>query len=147
MADLAVSTAVFDRQGWILLVHQTYGSRWWALPGGWVEPGEDLADAARRECYEETGYEVQVSRLAGVYWRLNRQLLVLVFLGYITGGCRRPSPETDCCEFFPLDRLPSPLSPCLEERLHDAWEVRMGASARYRLQSSGPQQPPGMPPQ
>lgn len=134
LARLAVSTAVFDRQGRVLLVHQTYGARWWALPGGWVDPGEDLAEAARRECSEETGYEVRILRPSGIYWRLPKRLLVVVFLGAITGGSPRPSAETDGCAFFSLDALPSPLSPCLEERLRDAREVSLGEPARYRLQ-------------
>lgn len=134
LARLAVSTAVFDTRGQVLLVHQTYGSRWWALPGGWVDPGEDLAEAARRECREETGYEVRILRPSGIYWRLPRRLLVVVFVGAITGGSPRPSPETDGCAFFALDALPSPLSPYLEERLRDARDVSLGAAARYRLQ-------------
>lgn len=142
LARLAVSTAVFDTRGRVLLVHHTYGSRWWALPGGWVDPGEDLVEAARRECREETGYEVRIVRPSGIYWRLPRRLLVVVFLGEITGGSPRPSPETAGCAFFSLDELPSPLSPCLEERLRDARDVSLGAEARYRLQMH-PEPTPG----
>jgi ADP-ribose pyrophosphatase YjhB (NUDIX family) len=46
-----------------LVVHETsHGQRWW-LPGGRVEAGEGLAEAARRECEEESGIPVVLERL------------------------------------------------------------------------------------
>jgi 8-oxo-dGTP diphosphatase len=50
----------------LLLVKQNYGQRLWALPGGLSEPGEQLADTARREVREETGLDVEIGDLVAV---------------------------------------------------------------------------------
>lgn len=45
---------VVDDRGQVLLVKPRY-RRWWGLPGGYGDPGEDPRDTAARETFEETG--------------------------------------------------------------------------------------------
>lgn len=56
------SVALVDARGWILMQerdeHPDVDPETWGLPGGHVEPGEEFADAARRELEEETGVRV-----------------------------------------------------------------------------------------
>ena len=55
---------VFNRAGQILLVEHVFRPNYnWGLPGGWVEHGENPAEAVRREIKEEMGLEVEVKRL------------------------------------------------------------------------------------
>lgn len=58
---------VLDEQGRTLLLNcfdpAEPDRRWWAVPGGGLEPGESFADAAVRELREETGVAVEVERL------------------------------------------------------------------------------------
>lgn len=49
-----------------VLLHQRADNGWWGLPGGKVETGESLTDAVKRECLEETGYEVDIDHLTSV---------------------------------------------------------------------------------
>lgn len=65
---LAAGAVVQDDLGRVLLVlraHDPEAGRW-TIPGGHVEPGESLAECARRELREETGLEVGVGRELGV---------------------------------------------------------------------------------
>jgi ADP-ribose pyrophosphatase YjhB (NUDIX family) len=61
----SVASLVEDGDGRILLVRHVEGR--WMLPGGAVDPGERPAEAARRECLEEAGVEIEPIRILGVY--------------------------------------------------------------------------------
>jgi 8-oxo-dGTP diphosphatase len=93
---------------------------WWNLPGGGMELGEAVDEALSREVLEETGLEVRVGRLVGVYSKPQKQEVVLTFLCSITGGDMRETEETRECRFFPLDALPPNTLPKHAERIQDA---------------------------
>ncbi len=54
-------------EGRVLLIHRRNAPHGWALPGGFVEYGETVEDAVRREMTEETGLELQDLRQFRVY--------------------------------------------------------------------------------
>jgi 8-oxo-dGTP diphosphatase len=58
---------IIEINGGIVLVERRNQPHGWALPGGFVEYGESLEDAARREAWEETSLEVTGLRLLGCY--------------------------------------------------------------------------------
>lgn len=66
---LTVDCVVFDRADRLLLIrrgHAPFKGRY-ALPGGFVDVGETVEEAALRELHEETGIEGKIVRLIGVY--------------------------------------------------------------------------------
>jgi 8-oxo-dGTP pyrophosphatase MutT (NUDIX family) len=121
----------------VLLVHArgaTFRKPLFGIPKGLVEPGETLADAARRETEEETGLRVTISADLGSV-RQKSGKTVHAFLARVApdgasaiddkGRCRLGDAENDVCRFYPvaaarelmieaqrefLDRLPAATS-------------------------------------
>ncbi len=110
-SKLGGDAAVFDEQGHILLMDRVDGSGW-CLPCGWVEPNERPADTAVRETKEETGLEVEVRRLVGVFSRPANQatglhsMSAVVHLCEVVGGELTLSHEGLGLRYWPLDEVP-----------------------------------------
>jgi len=67
---LGVGGAVV-RDGRLLLVHHTYGSKKWQIPGGYVKPHECAHESVVREVHEETGIHAKIDGLLGVNFLLH----------------------------------------------------------------------------
>jgi ADP-ribose pyrophosphatase YjhB (NUDIX family) len=107
----------------------------WCLPGGEIETGESVADAARREAREETGLEVELTRLVGIYtqlgWGADHDLL---FAARIVGGTLKPDPnEVVEARFFRLDALPEHLLAGVSDMLADVAGGISGVVKTQRL--------------
>ena len=110
----SVTAVVRNEVGELLLVHKTDNDLW-ALPGGGVDPGESVTMAVVREVKEETGIDVVVDDLVGVYTNPRhvmayddgevRQQFSLCFRAHPTGGQLGTSSETKEVAFVPPDRL------------------------------------------
>lgn len=96
----------------LVLIERGNAPRGWALPGGFVDEGEWLADAAVREAKEETGLDVELRELFHAYSdpaRDHRKHTVsTVFVGRAAG---EPVGGDDAAgaAVFALDALPSPI--------------------------------------
>ncbi|WP_431728093.1 NUDIX hydrolase [Verrucosispora sp. TAA-831] len=62
----SVVAAVRNQRGELLMIHRT-DNNLWALPGGGHDVGESISDTVVREVREETGIEVEVMSLVGIY--------------------------------------------------------------------------------
>lgn len=134
--------AVFDEQGRVLLQCRS-DFKVWGLPGGSVEVGEKVEQAVRREVKEETGYDVEVVRLVGVYsdpaFTTTRypsgdvvHYVSLLFECRVTGGRLRTDSEGEstALAFFPPDALPADLLREHAPRIADAAARREAAFVR-----------------
>lgn len=123
---------IFDAVGRVLLGKRADNGHW-ALPGGGLDLGESLEACCVREVREETGLEVRVLRLVGVYSdpRFNvirypngvaNQSVSATFECQILGGSLRIDPETLEFGWFDPQALPEPFFPNHRPRLSDALE-------------------------
>jgi len=107
-ADVVIE--VGDR---VVLVRRKHPPPGWAIPGGFVEAGETVESAAVREALEETGLQVALTTLLGVYSDPARDprhhTISTVYVGRASGA---PTGGDDAAEarLFGEDDLPSPLA-------------------------------------
>jgi 8-oxo-dGTP diphosphatase len=103
---------VIEVDGGIVLIRRQNPPHGWALPGGFVDFGERVEDAARREMEEETSLAVTLVDLLGVYSDPSRDArthtISTVYVGRAVGN---PRAADDAAEIgvFREDTLPAPL--------------------------------------
>jgi ADP-ribose pyrophosphatase YjhB (NUDIX family) len=85
--------------GRVLWVRRRSNGRW-GLPGGVIELGETPAEAVVRETREESGFDIEVVRLAVVDWRLEQADVVFAFECHVVRGQATTSDETSEVAFF-----------------------------------------------
>ena len=138
---IGVFALIFDDQGRILL-----GLRrdidWWNLPGGGMEAGETVDEALQREVREETGLEVEVGQLVGVYSKPQKQEVVLTFRCGVTGGDLHPTEETAESRYFVPVALPRNTLPKHRQRVEDA--LLNAPSAIIRAQRTSTEEDQGL---
>jgi ADP-ribose pyrophosphatase YjhB (NUDIX family) len=142
MPGLAVIIAVID-DGKILLTKRE-DFEVWCLPGGGVEEGESLAEGAIREAKEETGLDVELTRLVGVYSRMGggmHDVHAVLYAAKPVGGELRTQPdETIEVAYFPFDQLPDELLFGHKKRIDDAIHDRNSLSVRQEIKLSDTRQ-------
>lgn len=107
----------------------------WELPGGHCDDGEEPAATAAREAKEETGFEVRVLRLSGVYtWAGLRNTSDAVYVGEVTGGAWRRSIEALRHRWVTLDELPPTTFPWITRRVADALASTPTSAPLHRTQ-------------
>jgi 8-oxo-dGTP diphosphatase len=95
---------ITNQQGEVLIVKSIDRPDTWELPGGQVEAGETLEEAAKREIREESGIEAELTAVTGVYHNVSKGIVAIGFRGVATGGHLAPSDdETIDAMFVQLD--------------------------------------------
>ncbi|WP_027482212.1 NUDIX domain-containing protein [Deinococcus pimensis] len=127
----AAGVVVRDEGGRVLLVRRADDGTW-GIPGGWAGPGENVTLTAVREAREETGWDVEITGLLGVYSEPEHMRLTypngdmaefvnVIFEGRAVTHHGGFDDETLEVRFFAPEELP-------EIRATDAWPVRDAVS-------------------
>jgi 8-oxo-dGTP diphosphatase len=110
--DPKVAAAVLvEQDGRVLLVRRVNEPfrGLWTLPAGFVNGGEDPAEAAARECLEETGLSVRVTRVLDVISGKEHERgadFVIVYHAEVISGDLVPADDADAAEWFARSDLP-----------------------------------------
>lgn len=98
---VSAATIVLNDKNEILLIKGPL--RGWEMPGGQVEEGESLTEAAVRETKEETGIDVEIIKFCGIFQNVKKSICNTLFLAKPIGGKCTTSSESLEVGFFPLD--------------------------------------------
>jgi len=124
----SVNVVVMNFDGDVLLIRRSDNENW-AVPGGAIDLGESMVQAAVRETLEETGVECEITGLVGIYTDPKhvilytgngevRQEFSIVLTARATGGAPAPSSESSEVRWVPQEFL---------------GEYSMDRSMRFRL--------------
>ncbi|MBI5298594.1 MAG: NUDIX hydrolase [Chloroflexi bacterium] len=111
-ADPKVAAAVLvERDGRVLLVRRVNEPfrGMWTLPAGFVDADEDPAEAASRECLEETGLSVRIKGVVDVIPGREHPRgadFIIVYAAEVLGGELVPADDADAADWFERSQLP-----------------------------------------
>ena len=117
--SVSVAAAVVNSAGEVLVVRRRDNGRW-EPPGGVLELDEDIHQGLRREVREETGLDIEIDRLTGVYKNMVLNVVALVFRCRVGGGVLTVNEEATDFRWLSAGQVPRHTAEVFAVRLLDA---------------------------
>jgi len=95
----AAAIVIYEKNELLLIKGPRRG---WEMPGGQVEEGESLSQAAIRETKEESGIDIEIIKFCGIFQNVGNSVCNTLFLAKPIGGELALSPESLDVGFFPM---------------------------------------------
>jgi len=117
-----VGLAIVEHHGRLVFVRRTVPPLpgYWAPPAGYVEIGESVPQATVREAREETGLEITLDRLTGVYSQADVKVVIIAYQGRAMGGELKAGDDASAVALFAPGKLPVQPFPA-EDAAFDRW--------------------------
>lgn len=119
--SVSVAGIVVRDDGRVLVIKRNDNGHWEA-PGGVLELDEPFEAGVQREVLEETGLEVTVERLTGVYKNLTHGIVALVYRCRPAGGEAQPTDEAREIRWMTKEEVQAAMVPAFGVRVLDAFE-------------------------
>ena len=113
---IGVFGIITNEQNEVLLCHRS-DYNLWNLPGGGLKKGETPWDCIIRETKEETGLDVEISHLMGIYSKPHKNKIVFMFVCNAISGSLTLNKEARDLKYFALNHIPKNTVPKQVERL------------------------------
>ena len=122
---VSAATIIVNNKNEMLLIKGP--RRGWEMPGGQVEEGESIKNAAIRETKEESGVDIEIIKFCGISQNVSGSVCNTLFLGRPIGGELTTSPESLEVGYFPVEialemvtwkNFRQRIEYCLNEDLH-----------------------------
>ena len=126
--SVSVAGVVIDVDKRVLVIRRRDNGHWEA-PGGVLELGETFEQGVEREVLEETGVQVSVDALTGVYKNMSRGIVALVYRCSIKAGHPQASSEATSVRWVDRDQIDALMSPAYAARVHDAFHPTASSRA------------------
>ena len=99
---------LIEQEGKLLLTKRNHEPKMgeWSFPSGFVDAGEKVEDAAVREAKEETGVDIEIDALLGVYSETGDRTVFIAFAGLVRGGEPQAGEEAIEVAYFDAEQLP-----------------------------------------
>lgn len=128
MLKVGVNVAIIQKN--TVLLTKREDCEVWCLPGGHVDTGETIIQAARREIHEEIGLDIPVSHLIGLYSTPHTaawcQLIALFRADVVGGMVKTQNDEVIAVQYFPVLDLPEMVLWGHQQRIWDAYHKATG---------------------
>ncbi|WP_020145614.1 NUDIX hydrolase [Terracoccus sp. 273MFTsu3.1] len=126
--SVSVAAAIFDESGENVLLIKRRDNGRWEPPGGVLELDETIEDGLRREVREETGADVEIGTLSGVYKNMRHGIVALVFRARLLSEPEGSSDEAMEVAWIRVSEVQNIMVPAFGVRITDA--AARGASIR-----------------
>lgn len=138
---LAVAVVISDRSWNHLLLGKrgpsTRAPGRWSFPAGFVERGERVEDAARREAEEETGLTIARLSLLGLWSETGETVVLAAYAATIASGELAPGDDLEEVAWFDVEALPELAFPH-DREIVATWQVATAANRRHASSPPSP---------